>query len=265
MIGELVVRFLIGVALVSLFACTGELFKPKSFAGLFGAAPSVAIASLGLAYVHHDSVYVATSARSMFLGALGLFAYAASSVGLISRGAKVWLGTALAIGLWFAIALWAEEGRRLGARAPIRVRRPRQCRRRPGLPSLGSRDRRPLPRISGDPPGQPDPREAARWTPASRPRREGRAARRARPRRLRPDRARARERRRAAGAHAFGGAGRVGGAGRGALGAGRRSPSLTSREGSGMRPPCGICSRGRRSTSPKGIVSTSGASSGNGT
>jgi hypothetical protein len=104
MIGELVVRFLIGGALVSLFSLTGELFKPKSFAGLFGSAPSVAIASLGLAYVHHGSAYVATSARSMFLGALGLFAFTVACVEMVHRGVRVWLGAALAVALWFAVA-----------------------------------------------------------------------------------------------------------------------------------------------------------------
>jgi len=31
---------------VSAFAVIGDLFKPKSFGGLFGAAPSVALATL---------------------------------------------------------------------------------------------------------------------------------------------------------------------------------------------------------------------------
>ncbi len=41
-------RFLVGGAIVSVFACLGDVLKPKSFAGLFGAAPSVALATLGL-------------------------------------------------------------------------------------------------------------------------------------------------------------------------------------------------------------------------
>ena len=36
---ELLLRFVIGGTLVCLFAFLGDLFKPKSFAGLFGAAP----------------------------------------------------------------------------------------------------------------------------------------------------------------------------------------------------------------------------------
>jgi hypothetical protein len=44
-----IVRFLIGGAIVSMFAALGDVLKLKSFAGLFGVAPSVALASLGLA------------------------------------------------------------------------------------------------------------------------------------------------------------------------------------------------------------------------
>ena len=43
---DLIFRFFIGGAAVMFFALLGDLFKPKSFAGLFGAAPSIALASL---------------------------------------------------------------------------------------------------------------------------------------------------------------------------------------------------------------------------
>jgi len=46
---QLVLRFVIGGRVVSLFAVLGDTLKPKSFAGLFSAAPSVALAPLGLA------------------------------------------------------------------------------------------------------------------------------------------------------------------------------------------------------------------------
>ena len=38
-------RFLAGVVAVSAFAALGETLRPKSFAGLFGAAPSIALAT----------------------------------------------------------------------------------------------------------------------------------------------------------------------------------------------------------------------------
>jgi hypothetical protein len=45
---QILIRFFVGGAVVSAFAILGDLLKPKSFAGLFGAAPSVALATLGL-------------------------------------------------------------------------------------------------------------------------------------------------------------------------------------------------------------------------
>ena len=42
---EFLIRFLIGGAIVSAFAMIGDVLRPKSFAGLFGAAPSVALAT----------------------------------------------------------------------------------------------------------------------------------------------------------------------------------------------------------------------------
>ena len=41
---ELVLRFVLGGAIVCTFAALGTVFKPKTLAGTFGAAPSVAIA-----------------------------------------------------------------------------------------------------------------------------------------------------------------------------------------------------------------------------
>lgn len=72
---DLLLRFLVGGAAVCAFALIGDLFKPKSFGGLFGAAPSVAIATLALT-VHKDgSSYAALEARSMMAGAAALFVY----------------------------------------------------------------------------------------------------------------------------------------------------------------------------------------------
>ena len=49
MLKETLLRFVIGGVVVTAFALLGDSFKPKSFGGLFGAAPSVALATLGLA------------------------------------------------------------------------------------------------------------------------------------------------------------------------------------------------------------------------
>jgi uncharacterized membrane protein (GlpM family) len=102
---ELVVRFLLGGAVVSAFAAVGELFKRKTFSGLFGAAPSVAIASLALAFSSHSAAYVRTEARTMVVGAIAMFGYAVACVAVMQRKHfPVWLGAGIAWIAWFVIA-----------------------------------------------------------------------------------------------------------------------------------------------------------------
>jgi hypothetical protein len=45
-LGEFLIRFIIGGLFVSAFAVLGDVLKPKSIAGLFGATPSSALATL---------------------------------------------------------------------------------------------------------------------------------------------------------------------------------------------------------------------------
>jgi hypothetical protein len=45
---DLVIRFLVGGLVVSFFSMIGGALKPKSFAGLFAAAPSVPLATISL-------------------------------------------------------------------------------------------------------------------------------------------------------------------------------------------------------------------------
>lgn len=106
---QILIRFLIGGALVSAFAVLGDLFKPKSFAGLFGAAPSVALATLGLTVATQGAPYAASEAFSMLAGAIGFFAYANCVSWIMmhyQRSALV--VTTCSIPLWFAVtfALW---------------------------------------------------------------------------------------------------------------------------------------------------------------
>jgi hypothetical protein len=56
---EYLVRFLVGGVMVSAFSMLGDILRPKSFAGLFGAAPSVALATLGIAVYEHGANYAA--------------------------------------------------------------------------------------------------------------------------------------------------------------------------------------------------------------
>lgn len=102
---EYVIRFLLGGAIVSAFAAIGELFKPKTFSGLFGAAPSVAITSLALAFAHQGARAVAIEAKAMLLGSVGMVAYCIACVVIAKRKAiPVWLGAGLAWIAWFVVA-----------------------------------------------------------------------------------------------------------------------------------------------------------------
>ncbi|SRR6266550_4588875 len=106
---EIALRFLIGGAVVSVFALLGDLFKPKSFAGLFGAAPSVALATLALTLSSEGARYVATEARSMVLGAVAFLVYASViSWVMMHYKCKALPVTASSFLLWFgaAFGLW---------------------------------------------------------------------------------------------------------------------------------------------------------------
>jgi hypothetical protein len=106
---ELLVRFLIGGLVVSAFAVLGDVFKPKSFAGLFGAAPSVALATLGLTVATEGACYAAAEGRSMTAGAIAFFAYASLVSWVMMRyRLKALLVTVCSIPLWFGVAfgLW---------------------------------------------------------------------------------------------------------------------------------------------------------------
>jgi hypothetical protein len=49
MLTQILIRVIVGGIIVSIFAVLSDTLKPKSFAGLFGAAPSVALATIVLA------------------------------------------------------------------------------------------------------------------------------------------------------------------------------------------------------------------------
>jgi hypothetical protein len=109
---EYLLRFAIGGVVVSLFAMLGDVFRPKSFAGLFGAAPSIALATLGLTILRDGKAYAAIEARSMMLGAGAFFLYAASVSWVLMRYKvsalaatlalmPAWLGAS--VGVWLLI------------------------------------------------------------------------------------------------------------------------------------------------------------------
>ena len=82
---EYVVRFLVGGIVVSAFSMLGDLLRPKSFAGLFGAAPSVALGTLGIAVYRHGAHYAAQQSWAMTAGAIALAVYSVVVCQLLIR------------------------------------------------------------------------------------------------------------------------------------------------------------------------------------
>jgi Protein of unknown function (DUF3147) len=102
---EMIARFLIGGVVVSCFAVLGEIFRPKSFAGLFGAAPSIALATIGITVAKHGHAYAAIEARSMIFGAIAFFAYACASSFVLMHYKTHALGTTVALmPVWFGVS-----------------------------------------------------------------------------------------------------------------------------------------------------------------
>ena len=109
MVPDIAARFLVGGIVVSAFSVLGNLFKPKSFAGLFGAAPSVALATLTLTISKHGKLYAGVEARSMLLSAIALCSYSLVVAFLLHRyRVPALLATLSALPVWFGavFGLW---------------------------------------------------------------------------------------------------------------------------------------------------------------
>jgi hypothetical protein len=107
---EYVIRFSAGGLLVSAFAVLGDILRPKSFAGLFGAAPSVALATVGLALWTHGGDYVALEGRSMILGALAFGVYSLAVCQLMMRANwSTVAASTMGLILWLAAAVGSKH------------------------------------------------------------------------------------------------------------------------------------------------------------
>jgi len=106
---ETLIRFFVGGLFVSLFAVLGDLLKPKSFAGLFGAAPSVALATLILTIHSRGHAFASAEARSMVFGTIAFFVYACAVCHIILRyRLTASIVASVSIVIWLAIAFTLE-------------------------------------------------------------------------------------------------------------------------------------------------------------
>ena len=91
-----------GLAVVA-FSLLGQAGHPKRFAGLFSAAPSVALASLAMTLMTKGPDATVPYAQGMLIGSAGMIAYCVVSLLLIDR-LHALLGSVLAWLAWFAVA-----------------------------------------------------------------------------------------------------------------------------------------------------------------
>jgi hypothetical protein len=100
-----------GLAVVG-FSLLGQAGHPKRFAGLFAAAPSVAVASLGLTVALKGPAATVPYAHGMLIGSAGMLAYCLVSIYLVER-LHALLGSILAWLAWIVVAggLYLAVGR----------------------------------------------------------------------------------------------------------------------------------------------------------
>lgn len=105
---QLLWRFLLGGALVSSFALLGDVLRPKRLAGIFGGAPSVALATLALTGYASGSAVASLEARSMILSSLGFVLYVYLALRLLASAR--WSAALVSLGVlpvWGLVAVAA--------------------------------------------------------------------------------------------------------------------------------------------------------------
>src|SRR2546421_3925226 len=106
-------KALVGGFAVVAFSLIGQAGHPKRFAGIFAAAPSVALASLAMTVLTKGPEATVPYAQGMLIGSAGMFAYCLASLFLINRRLHALVGSLLAWLAWFAVAggLYLAVGR----------------------------------------------------------------------------------------------------------------------------------------------------------
>ena len=99
----LIVKGLAGGALVVAFAALSQSLSPKRFAGLFSAAPAVAIAGLSIVLLDQGATQAHQETLGMIAGSVGMVAYAAAVVPLLRRLRPI-AAAALALVAWTLVA-----------------------------------------------------------------------------------------------------------------------------------------------------------------
>jgi uncharacterized membrane protein (GlpM family) len=99
---EVAFKALAGGLLVLAFAALSKGLKPERFAGVFSAAPSVALASLAVTLVFTGAKDLPAIGAGMAAGAAAFVVYCLAAVPLVRRFGA-WRGSAGALLIWAAI------------------------------------------------------------------------------------------------------------------------------------------------------------------
>jgi uncharacterized membrane protein (GlpM family) len=102
-VAEVALKGLAGGLLVLLFAALAQMLSPKRFAGVFSAAPSVALGSLLVTAAFKGSHDVALATRGMLIGAAAFTIYCLAAVPLLRRWGA-WQGSLIALLVWASTA-----------------------------------------------------------------------------------------------------------------------------------------------------------------
>lgn len=102
----LLLRGVVGGTFVVVFAVLSEMLGPKSFAGIFGAAPSIALASLLVTIANKGDHAARVQSLSMIFAAVAMIAYCVTAVVTVDRFGAL-RGSALALVSWGVIATLA--------------------------------------------------------------------------------------------------------------------------------------------------------------
>jgi Protein of unknown function (DUF3147) len=100
--GVVFIRALVGGLFVVFFSVIGEALRPKAFAGIFAAAPSVAIASLIITSVVNGPAAVALAGAGMIVGALAMIAACVVGVDSVRRFRSL-KGSLAALAVWLGV------------------------------------------------------------------------------------------------------------------------------------------------------------------
>jgi hypothetical protein len=101
-IAEILIKAVAGGLLVLAFAALAETISPKPFAGVFSAAPSVALGGLLVTFGYTGAASLIRPSEGMQVGAVAFAVYCLAAVPLV-KALGAWWGSATALGVWAVV------------------------------------------------------------------------------------------------------------------------------------------------------------------